>query len=142
MFDWKYIYAVWKRKSSVAVVKLYPNGSWKFLLKKVGSDKKEKELKQFFGWNKYLYDNALASFKIISNDFHKNYDALIIISWWWISGISDAIRLAFARALTKENPDNRKTLKPYWLLSRDPRIKERKKPWLKKARKKPKRSKR
>jgi len=38
--------------------------------------------------------------------------------------------------------DLRLTLKPYGLLKRDPRVKERKKPGLKKARKRPKRSKR
>ena len=50
-------------------------------------------------------------------------------------GQTEAIRLAFARALVKENEGNRTVLKPYGLLKRDPRVKERKKPGLKKARK-------
>ncbi len=57
-------------------------------------------------------------------------------------GQADAIRLAFARALIKSKEEWRLTLKPQGLLKRDPRIKERKKPGLKKARKAPQWSKR
>lgn len=57
-------------------------------------------------------------------------------------GQAEAIRLAFARALVAYNEANRLQLKPYGLLKRDPRIKERKKPGLKKARKSPQWSKR
>jgi small subunit ribosomal protein S9 len=52
------------------------------------------------------------------------------------------LRLAIAKALTEINPEWRTILKPYWLLVRDSRIKERKKPGLKKARKAPTWSKR
>jgi len=51
-------------------------------------------------------------------------------------------RCAIARALVEFNPDYRPTLKPYGLLKRDPREKERKKPGKKKARKSPQWSKR
>ena len=57
-------------------------------------------------------------------------------------GQAEAIRLGFSRALVIGNEDNRLTLKPHGLLKRDPRIKERKKPGLKKARKSPQWSKR
>lgn len=57
-------------------------------------------------------------------------------------GQSDAVRLAFSRALIKSKEEWRLTLKPHGLLKRDPRIKERKKPGLKKARKAPQWSKR
>jgi len=57
-------------------------------------------------------------------------------------GQADAIRLAFSRALIKSKEEWRLTLKPQGLLKRDPRIKERKKPGLKKARKAPQWSKR
>jgi small subunit ribosomal protein S9 len=50
--------------------------------------------------------------------------------------------LGFARALVEYNPELRATLKPYSLLERDARVKERKKPGLKKARKAPTWSKR
>ena len=47
---------------------------------------------------------------------------------------AEAIRLAIARALVEFNPDYRPTLKPYGLLKRDPREKERKKYGLRGAR--------
>ena len=70
------------------------------------------------------------------------FDAEIKIVGWGIAGQSDAIRLAFSRALVEWNSDLRPTLKPHGLLKRDPRVKERKKPGLKKARKAPTWSKR
>jgi small subunit ribosomal protein S9 len=56
--------------------------------------------------------------------------------------MAEAIRLAFARALVEYNPEYRSVLKPYGLLKRDPREKERKKYGLKKARRAPQWSKR
>ena len=75
-------------------------------------------------------------------DLLKQFDADIKVIGGGIAGQSDAIKLAFARALIDYNPEWRLTLKPYGLLKRDPRIKERKKPGLKKARKAPTWSKR
>jgi small subunit ribosomal protein S9 len=72
----------------------------------------------------------------------KQYDAEIIISGGGIAGQSNAIRLWFAKSLIESNPEWRLTLKPYGMLVRDARIKERKKPGLKKARKAPTWSKR
>jgi small subunit ribosomal protein S9 len=72
----------------------------------------------------------------------KKFDAEITITGGGIAGQSDAIRLGFARALILHDADFRLTLKPYGLLKRDPRVKERKKPGLKKARKGPTWSKR
>lgn len=90
----------------------------------------------------YLFDNALAPLSTIGLDNIKKFDAEITINGGGIAGQSDAIRLGFARALILYNTDFRLTLKPYGLLKRDPRIKERKKPGLKKARKGPTWSKR
>jgi small subunit ribosomal protein S9 len=50
-------------------------------------------------------------------------------------GQADAIRLGFSRALVELDEQLRNQLKPFGMLKRDPRIKERKKPGLKKARK-------
>lgn len=50
-------------------------------------------------------------------------------------GQAEALRLGFSRALVIEKESHRLVLKPHGLLKRDPRIKERKKPGLKKARK-------
>ncbi len=89
-----------------------------------------------------MLDNAMSPFYGIDKDLHKKYDAEIVIRGGGISGQSDAIRLGFARSLILSSPDFRKTLKPLGHLKRDDRIKERKKPGLKKARKAPTRSKR
>jgi small subunit ribosomal protein S9 len=59
-----------------------------------------------------------------------------------IRGQAEAVRLGMSRALTELNPTYRTTLKKMGFLSRDPRVKERKKPGLKKARRAPQWSKR
>jgi small subunit ribosomal protein S9 len=79
---------------------------------------------------------------VLWGDYMKMFDATIVVRWWWSRGQSDAIKLSFARALTEFNDELKPMLKPFALLKRDPRIKERKKPGLKKARKAPRRSKR
>lgn len=136
----EYHYAVWRRKETSAVVKLFPKWTWKFTVK--SSNKIERTLQEYFGWNNYLYDKAMECFKVLWVDYITKFDAEIRIIGGGISWQADAIKLAFARALIERNSELRNTLKPFGLLKRDPRIKERKKPWLKKARKRPKRSKR
>ena len=64
------------------------------------------------------------------------YDIKVNVDGGGITGQAEAIRLAIARALVQINPDHRATLKPQGLLTRDPRMVERKKPGQKKARKK------
>tara|TARA_B100000900_G_scaffold217834_1_gene184546 strand:- start:3096 stop:3482 length:387 start_codon:yes stop_codon:yes gene_type:complete len=64
------------------------------------------------------------------------YDIKVNVDGGGITGQAEAIRLGISRALVKLNPDHRATLKPEGLLTRDPRMVERKKPGQKKARKK------
>ncbi|MEA1964656.1 MAG: 30S ribosomal protein S9 [Candidatus Aerophobetes bacterium] len=59
-----------------------------------------------------------------------------------LNGQAGAIRLGLARSMLKINPDLRKSLKKEGFLTRDPRMKERKKPGLRGARAKPQSSKR
>ncbi len=59
-----------------------------------------------------------------------------------VSGQAGAVRHAIARALTRANPELRRTLRREGSLTRDPRMKERKKPGLKRARKAPQYTKR
>jgi small subunit ribosomal protein S9 len=63
------------------------------------------------------------------------HDVNAIISGGGIKGQAEALRLAIARALVKENPENKPLLRAAELLTRDPRMVERKKPGQKKARK-------
>ena len=64
------------------------------------------------------------------------YDIKVNVDGGGITGQAEAIRLGIARALVQINPDHRAALKPQGLLTRDPRMVERKKPGQKKARKK------
>lgn len=70
------------------------------------------------------------------------YDVLCTLIGGGISGQAGALRLAISRALINLEPDDRPALKKAGFLTRDPRVKERKKYGLKKARKAPQYSKR
>jgi len=65
-----------------------------------------------------------------------NYDVKVTVVGGGSNGQAEAVRLAISRALCKINEENRETLKPEGLLTRDPRMVERKKFGQKKARKK------
>jgi len=65
-----------------------------------------------------------------------NYDVKVNVYGGGITGQAEAIRLALSRAMCEIDAENRLTLKPEGLLTRDPRMVERKKFGQKKARKK------
>ena len=69
-------------------------------------------------------------------DLAGKFDVKANVNGGGTTGQSEAIRLAISRALCKLDPENRITLKPEGMLTRDARIVERKKPGQKKARKK------
>ncbi|MBW4437070.1 MAG: 30S ribosomal protein S9 [Pleurocapsa minor GSE-CHR-MK-17-07R] len=66
-----------------------------------------------------------------------SFDVSVHVNGGGVSGQRDAIRLGIARALLKLDPDNKPALRGADLVSRDNRVKERKKPGLKRARKAP-----
>ena len=134
-----YSYAIGRRKASTARVKLFHGGKGTHTISHNGT---ERSLQDFFGGNGYLFDTATAAFFSIEPTYLKKFDSHITVHGGGIAGVADAIKLAFARALIIHNSDYRPTLKPLGLLKRDARIKERKKPGLKKARKGPTWSKR
>ena len=70
------------------------------------------------------------------------FDMIVKVIGGGLSGQAGAIRHGLARALVKANEENKPALKAAGFLTRDPRMKERKKPGLKKARKAPQFSKR
>ena len=70
------------------------------------------------------------------------YDLIVKVIGGGFSGQAGAIRHGLSRALVKANIENKAALKAAGFLTRDPRMKERKKPGLKKARKAPQFSKR
>ncbi len=69
-------------------------------------------------------------------DNEKSYDISVNVYGGGITGQAEAIRLAISRALCEINEEHRTVLKPEGLLTRDPRMVERKKFGQKKARKK------
>lgn len=66
-----------------------------------------------------------------------NLDITVVVKGGGVTGQTDAVMLGLARALIKMNPDYRAALRNGSFLTRDARIKERKKPGLKRARKAP-----
>jgi small subunit ribosomal protein S9 len=85
-------------------------------------------------------DTILEPLKV--TQLQKNYNASIKVAGGGISGQAQAIRHGIARALLAANEELRPVLRKAGLLTRDPRVKERKKYGLKRARKAPQYTKR
>lgn len=136
----KYYYAVGRRKTATATCHL-AKGKWEILVKRQDSYLK---IEEYFSWegSSDLLKDALFPFTVLWASVRKQFDITLHLQGGWLRWHAEAIRLAISRALVEFNPDYRQTLKPYSLLKRDPRAKERKKPGLKKARKSPQWSKR
>lgn len=123
----QYYEGVGRRKESRARVRLM-SGSGKFTVN-------EKEAAQYFSRLGDLEDILLA-FKACGQEAGQ-YDVSASVIGGGVSGQSDAVQLGLARALVLLNGDWTPALRKYGLLTRDARIKERKKPGLKRARKAP-----
>jgi len=74
--------------------------------------------------------------------FEGKFDISVKVKGGGVTGQADAVKLGIARALLKIDPELRPTLRQHGLLTRDARVKERKKPGLKRARKAPQYTKR
>ncbi|MFA7285181.1 MAG: uS9 family ribosomal protein [Candidatus Absconditabacterales bacterium] len=136
----RYLFAVGRRNRSTVNVKLYPGGTGNLVVHKPNGS--TISLKDYFGGNEYLYENAVYPLLILNKDAIHNYDADIEICGGGLKGHSDSIKLAFARAFVTMDTGLRVTMKPYGLLKRDPRRREREKPGLRGARRRPQWSKR
>ena len=86
------------------------------------------------------FTTATLQYKIIQpfslTELKDSFDLKVTVKGGGITGQAEAIRLAISRALCKIDAENRSLLKPEGLLTRDPRMVERKKFGQKKARKK------
>ena len=127
----KYYYGTGRRKKSVARVRLI-EGNGKITVN-------GKDLDEYFGLEtlKVIVKQPLSS----TNSLTK-YDVITNVKGGGYTGQAGAIRHGIARALNKANQELRPILKSNGYLTRDPRMKERKKYGLKKARKAPQFSKR
>ncbi len=91
-----------------------------------------KETKDYFKTNTLLYK---VNQPFLLTDTAKKFDVTVNVQGGGITGQAEAVRLGISRALIQVDPEFRKALKPEGLLTRDPRMVERKKFGQKKARK-------
>ncbi|HHU92638.1 MAG TPA: 30S ribosomal protein S9 [Halanaerobiaceae bacterium] len=120
-----------RRKESVARVRLVP-GTGKILVNSKDAD-------EYFG-RATLTKDIITPLEVTNT--LNTWDVMVNVNGGGLSGQAGAIKHGIARALLKVDEDYRKPLKKAGLLTRDPRMKERKKYGLKKARKAPQFSKR
>jgi len=123
----QYYEAVGRRKLSTARVRV-SSGSGTFLVN-------DKQMGDFF--TRYGdAESILSPLSAIGLD-SRNYDITVQVNGGGVTGQTESVRLGLARALVKMNPDDIAALRKSGFLTRDPRVKERKKPGLKRARKAP-----
>ena len=113
-----------RRKDSVARVRLVP-GNGKITVN-------GKDVDQYIPFPNLVKDLKQP---LTLTETEGQYDIHVNVNGGGFSGQAGAIRLGIARALLEVDPDFRGPLKKAGFLTRDPRMKERKKPGLKKARK-------
>ena len=124
-------YGTGRRKSSVARVYLMPGTG------KVTINKKDKD--DYFGLETL---KLIVNQPFVATDNVGKYDVLVNVRGGGFTGQAGAIRHGISRALLEADADNRPALKKAGFLTRDSRMKERKKPGLKAARRAPQFSKR
>ena len=121
-----------KRKQAVARVFLIP-GTGNLIINKVSGNK-------YFQYNDTYLTTIWGPLKAIN--LETQFDIVVLVKGGGLTGQAQAIQLGVARQLCKLDNKNRAILKPFGFLTRDSRIKERKKYGLRKARKAPQYSKR
>lgn len=124
-------YGTGRRKSSVARVRLVP-GEGRIVINK-------RDIQDYIPTQALINDIKQP---LVLTETASNYDVLVNVNGGGFSGQAGAIRHGIARALLQADPEYRATLKRAGLLTRDARMKERKKYGLKGARRAPQFSKR
>lgn len=123
----QYFEGVGRRKEATARVRV-ANGSGKFLIN-------EKEVDQYFT---RLGDvNEILLPLTATGQERTGYDISVKVNGGGVTGQTDAVKLGLTRALVKMNGEWNSAMRKAGLLTRDARVKERKKPGLKRARKAP-----
>ena len=127
-----YFYGTGRRKSSVARVHLFPNGTGSITIN-------GRDIDDYFGLEtlKLLVRQPLAT-----TDNLGKMDIVATVTGGGVTGQAGAIRHGISRALVKADEELKGTIKKAGFLTRDPRMKERKKYGLKAARRAPQFSKR
>ncbi len=119
------IHKIGRRKTAVARVYL-SKGKGNITVNK-------KDVKEYFPTDTLLYK---VNQPLVMTGNEKNFDIKVNVYGGGVTGQAEAVRLALSRAMCELDEENRTILKPEGLLTRDPRMVERKKFGQKKARKK------
>jgi small subunit ribosomal protein S9 len=127
-----YYYGTGRRKTAVARVRLYPNGNGTITVN-------GRDMAEYFGQAR-LVATALAPLRLL--EAAGRFDASIKVAGGGTSGQAGAVRHGVARALVRSDEESKPALRKAGFLTRDPRVKERKKYGLKRARKAPQYTKR
>ena len=127
-----YLYGTGRRKSSVARVHLFPNGTGSILIN-------GRDIDDYFGLDTL---KMVVRQPLEATGNAGKMDIVATVAGGGVSGQAGAIRHGISRALVVLNPEYRPALKAAGFMTRDPRMKERKKYGLKAARRAPQFSKR
>jgi small subunit ribosomal protein S9 len=128
----EYYEAVGRRKAATARVRIFPGGDGSITIN-------DRPLERYFTREK---DIVHLKESLQATGMENRFNVSVKVKGGGMTGQSGAIQLGIARALLKVDPDLRPILRKGGLLSRDARVKERKKPGLKRARKAPQYTKR
>ena len=128
----RYYEGIGRRKAATARVRLYPGGEGNIVVN-------DRPLEDYFS---RMMDVILLRKPLEVTDSVGQYDISVLVEGGGIRGQAGAIQLGIARALLEVDPELRPPLRHGGYLTRDARVKERKKPGLKKARKAPQYTKR
>ena len=123
----QYYEGVGRRKQSIARVRIM-NGTGQFIVN-------EKDAPAYFNRLGDV-EAILAVLKAAGQDANI-YDISVVVSGGGVTGQTDSVQLGLARAMVKMNAENVSAMRKAGFLTRDARVKERKKPGLKRARKAP-----
>ena len=123
----QYYEGIGRRKEASARVRLHPGGNGSILI----NDKNGTDYLPRLG----DIDSALAPLRLAGVE--TAYNITVHVDGGGITGQTSAIQLGIARALLKVDPELRSPMRRAGFLTRDARVKERKKPGLKRARKAP-----
>ena len=127
-----YFYGTGRRKSSVARVRLFPGGTGEIKIN-------NRTIDNYFGLETL---KLLVNSPLVLTENEGKFDVVVNVVGGGCAGQAGAIRHGLSRALLQFNPELRPILKKAGFLTRDPRMKERKKYGLKAARRAPQFSKR
>ena len=128
----KYFYGTGRRKSSVARVRVYENGTGSVIIN-------GRDINDYFGLETL---KLVVRQPLVTTDLVGKVDVVVTVAGGGVSGQAGAIRHGISRALLLVDESYRSALKAAGFLTRDPRMKERKKYGLKAARRAPQFSKR